>query len=169
MAALEALRRRTLGRLHDAYAAGQLSDGTLEHRLELALEASCSHDLDSATWDLPTIGASLWQSVHSRVAHHPAPARCHRLLFGLPRPLSLELGEQPRSWLIGRSSECDVVLSHPLISRRHALLSTRGDRCAIRDLDSANGVTVNGRRVSTAVLQPGDELTFGEALNAAVR
>lgn len=63
---------------------------------------------------------------------------------------------------LGRSRECDCVLDDPNISRRHAELrqASNGD-WAIRDLGSTNGVKINGRRVDSARLAPGDEVTLG--------
>jgi predicted component of type VI protein secretion system len=63
---------------------------------------------------------------------------------------------------IGRSKDCDCVLDDPNISRRHAELrrSDVGDWQVV-DLGSTNGVKVNGRRVSSARLSPGDEVTLG--------
>jgi predicted component of type VI protein secretion system len=63
---------------------------------------------------------------------------------------------------LGRSKECNCVFDDPNVSRRHAELrrSSNGD-WHIVDLRSTNGVKVNGRRVSSARLSPGDEVTLG--------
>ncbi|GIV23323.1 MAG: FHA domain-containing protein [Bacteroidia bacterium] len=67
-----------------------------------------------------------------------------------------------RTFLLGRSSECDIVLSHPEVSGRHALLTIHPDgRVEIQDVGSKNGVYVNGEKVLTKFLQPGDTLFFG--------
>ena len=63
---------------------------------------------------------------------------------------------------IGRSSDNDVVIDSLLVSRRHARLDCTGGRCAVEDLGSANGLFVNGKRVSHAVLNPGDRLRLGD-------
>jgi hypothetical protein len=63
--------------------------------------------------------------------------------------------------MIGRSRECDVVVSDPNVSRRHIELR-RGERgWAAVDLGSTNGMKVNGRRLSHAELEPGDRITIG--------
>jgi hypothetical protein len=63
--------------------------------------------------------------------------------------------------LVGRSRECDVVVSDPNVSRRHIELR-RGERgWAAVDLGSTNGMKVNGRRVEHAELEPGDRITIG--------
>ena len=63
---------------------------------------------------------------------------------------------------IGRSKDADCVLRDPNVSRRHAELrqADSGD-WEIVDLGSTNGVKVNGRRVSSSRLRPGDEVTVG--------
>jgi FhaA, N-terminal domain/FHA domain len=63
--------------------------------------------------------------------------------------------------LIGRSRECDIVVSDPNVSRRHIELR-RGERgWAAVDLGSTNGMKINGRRLSHAELEPGDRITIG--------
>ena len=63
--------------------------------------------------------------------------------------------------LVGRSRECDVVMSDQNVSRRHIELR-RGERgWAAVDLGSTNGMKVNGRRLSHAELEPGDRITIG--------
>jgi hypothetical protein len=63
---------------------------------------------------------------------------------------------------IGRSKEVECVLRDPNVSRRHAELrrSATGD-WTIVDLGSTNGIKVNGRRVSSTRLSPGDQITVG--------
>ena len=63
---------------------------------------------------------------------------------------------------IGRSKSVECVLSDPNVSRRHAELR-RGDNgdWQIVDLGSTNGIKVNGRRVPSTRLSPGDQVTVG--------
>jgi hypothetical protein len=63
--------------------------------------------------------------------------------------------------VIGRSRDCDVVISDPNVSRRHAEVRRGEDGWWVVDLDSTNGVKVNGRRVDEAPLQPGDRIRIG--------
>lgn len=64
--------------------------------------------------------------------------------------------------VLGRSKEADCVFDDQNISRRHAELrrSANGD-WQIVDLNSTNGVKVNGRKVDTSRLSPGDDVTLG--------
>jgi hypothetical protein len=63
--------------------------------------------------------------------------------------------------VIGRSQRCDYVLSDPNVSRRHFELQLRGTDWYLVDLDSTNGVSVNGRRVASSRLEPGDVILVG--------
>ncbi len=63
--------------------------------------------------------------------------------------------------LFGRHEECDVQLNSKKVSRRHCLLATTADYLVVRDLGSTNGVKVNGQKVITGTLVPGDELMIG--------
>jgi pSer/pThr/pTyr-binding forkhead associated (FHA) protein len=69
----------------------------------------------------------------------------------------------PGGAVIGRSRECDIVLSDSNVSRRHAeIRPVGGDGWTITDLGSTNGVKVNGRTIgSPTPLEPGDEVVVG--------
>jgi len=63
--------------------------------------------------------------------------------------------------LLGRHQECDVQIDSRKISRRHCCIAQVENTLLIRDLDSTNGIKVNGERVREAHLVPGDEVTIG--------
>ena len=64
--------------------------------------------------------------------------------------------------LVGRSPSSDIQLASRKISRLHCCLCLLEDSVCVRDLDSTNGVRVNGDKVSAGRLGPGDELTIGD-------
>ena len=64
--------------------------------------------------------------------------------------------------VLGRDPACDVVLNDSKCSRRHAVLEDGPAGIAVRDEGSANGIYVNGRRVETAHMKPGDTLRLGD-------
>jgi hypothetical protein len=68
---------------------------------------------------------------------------------------------EKRRVLLGRSRECDIQVEDPNVSRRHAELRQEGSSYWIVDLDSTNGVEVNGQRVKRAKLSNGDSFTVG--------
>jgi ABC transport system ATP-binding/permease protein len=65
---------------------------------------------------------------------------------------------------VGRLPDNDVVLDDLLVSRRHARLDLTPAGPRITDLGTGNGTYVNGRRVTEAVLAPGDVIGIGHAL-----
>jgi hypothetical protein len=67
-----------------------------------------------------------------------------------------------RRVVLGRSRDCDIQIEDANVSRRHAELRQEGTAYWIVDLDSTNGIEVNGRRVKRAKLEPGDSFTVGE-------
>ena len=62
------------------------------------------------------------------------------------------------SMTFGRSVKCELCFSDAELSRRHAEFYLKGDVLEVKDLASANGLLVNREKVTTAVLQPGDQL-----------
>jgi len=64
-------------------------------------------------------------------------------------------------YIIGRSPGSDVVLEDTGCSGRHAIFFWRDDRTMVRDLDSANGIKVNGERTLEAEIRIGDCLSVG--------
>ena len=65
---------------------------------------------------------------------------------------------------LGRSSENDVCLVDPILSRHHCRISFHGGVLLVEDLDSANGTLVNGDEVKTAELHDGDTVTIGDTV-----
>lgn len=61
---------------------------------------------------------------------------------------------------IGRSDECDVMISDPRVSRRHAKISHINERYLLIDLNSSGGSYINGRPVVQKLLESGDVITL---------
>lgn len=67
--------------------------------------------------------------------------------------------------VIGRNSECDLVLEPKSVSRRHAAIARKGASYELKDLGSTRGTFVDGRRVKQAViLRDGETIQIGEIL-----
>ena len=64
--------------------------------------------------------------------------------------------------VVGRDPDCDVVLQGRSVSRKHAIVERIGDTWVARDLGSANGLFVEGKRVSEAPLSSGASVRFGD-------
>jgi pSer/pThr/pTyr-binding forkhead associated (FHA) protein len=73
----------------------------------------------------------------------PAP----KLMIKRPDGQVRELDWDREVVAIGRDGANDIIIDHPLASRRHARFERSEDGCFIRDLDSTNGTFVNEQRV----------------------
>ena len=72
----------------------------------------------------------------------------------------LELNEG--IFAVGRNASCQLSLDDPLVSRRHAIFELSGAGVTIEDLNSRNGVIVNGHRIDAKVsLSVGDRVLIG--------
>ena len=63
--------------------------------------------------------------------------------------------------LVGRHTDCDVRLPLPDVSRRHCRLQFVEGCWQVIDLNSLNGIQVNGEAVLQAPLAQGDRLKIG--------
>jgi hypothetical protein len=64
--------------------------------------------------------------------------------------------------VVGRDPACDIVLNDSKCSRRHAIVEETAQGVVIRDSGSANGIYVNGKKVESSPLRPGDIVRLGE-------
>src|SRR5688572_5121701 len=72
----------------------------------------------------------------------------------------LELAEG--EFVVGRNASCQLSLDDPLVSRRHARLMVAPSGVLIEDLQSRNGVLVNGQRIHGQLpLDVGDRVLIG--------
>jgi pSer/pThr/pTyr-binding forkhead associated (FHA) protein len=67
--------------------------------------------------------------------------------------------------VLGRSPECDVVVSDPSISRRHAELHLVESELHIKDLESRNGTFAADVRIQKCQLRLGEIIRFFAASN----
>lgn len=102
----------------------------------------------------------------------PAPAADRRAPGAGPGPLP---GTQIRRWIeingnrhqisrptlvMGRSTEADVRIDDPGVSRRHCEIRT-GTPATIQDLGSTNGIVVDGQHTTRATLRDGSRIVVG--------
>jgi len=62
---------------------------------------------------------------------------------------------------IGRTSDNDIVIDSPSVSRRHAVVERDGDGYVIKDSGSVNGMTINGNDANSTTLKDGDIIAIG--------
>ncbi len=67
----------------------------------------------------------------------------------------------PGRFVIGRTTDNDMQVDSKFVSRHHMQLVTTVDGCVVEDLNSTNGVYLNGKRVRRHRLQPGDVIKLG--------
>ena len=89
------------------------------------------------------------------------PAPMQWALVNLKNETNEKYPIQGDSVMVGRDRTCQVVLSHPAVSRRHARITLSGTSYVLEDLKSANGTYVNNTRVERVKLKPGDIVRFG--------
>ena len=76
----------------------------------------------------------------------------------MSRRLVLDDGRNQRELVVrermtvGRDPGCDITDTDPRLSRRHAEFLASAAAWSVRDLESRNGVRVNGRSVREATL-----------------
>ncbi len=107
-----------------------------------AMQASVEKMTGSPTADKrqKTAGTSPWKLVATG-----------GLLHGKSYPLA---GKS----VIGRDTSVDIVIAGTHLSRKHVELTVKAGAIAVKDLNSANGTFINGKRVSEGFLKNGDEL-----------
>src|SRR5262245_34822813 len=76
----------------------------------------------------------------------------------LAHDLEVPIGQ----FVIGRTSDCQLSLDDPLVSRRHAVLVVDIEGVFLDDLGSRNGVFVNGTRIEgRSRITDGDAIRIG--------
>jgi hypothetical protein len=108
------------------------------------------------------LAAAPAQSVGAQVVQLPRPiGSALRVLVrdeggtGVVYPLG-------RHTTIGRTPDNDIQVDTTFVSRHHAVLLSGLDHCIIEDLNSTNGLQVNGQRVDRQLLHDGDIVTIGK-------
>ena len=73
---------------------------------------------------------------------------------------------QPQGLVIGRAADqCELVVAHATVSRRHARLTVSGEALQVEDLGSTNGTAVNGvalKAGTPVALHAGTKLRLGD-------
>ena len=67
-----------------------------------------------------------------------------------------------KNLLVGRRESCDIVLRFSNVSAHHCQLTCNGGYWYVKDLQSRNGIKVNGSRVTEKRFDPGDELSIAK-------
>jgi hypothetical protein len=144
-------REQALALLRAGCAQGYMSVDTFERRVEQTFAAGTVSELRGLVGDLAGAHSPLRRVL----------ARLGRTHAFAPDAVAVALPEDGPV-TVGRSHSCEVVLSHPTVSRRHLELRPAGPgQWVAIDVGSLNGTWLSNRRVARALVVPGDELWLG--------
>jgi chromosome segregation ATPase len=124
---------------------------TLEEARQTATDTAANQGLRDAA-----------QAAETPAAAEPVPEGAARLLIHTEegREVVHVLG---RRTSIGRTPDNDLQIDAKFVSRHHAVILVGPVHSIIEDLNSTNGVYVNGRRITRNTLKDGDTVLFGRA------
>ncbi len=130
-------------------------------RIESRAELSAGDQLAIGDYDLAFQGEAepVANTLPSPKPVSEPPARL--VVLGQPAA-GAEFSLTKRALRIGRDERLDIWINHKSISHEHAEIQVEDGKVMVYDLESANGVRVNGVNVSRAVLEAGDVLELGE-------
>lgn len=81
------------------------------------------------------------------------------VVSGMLLGLQVELRDAPV--VIGRSSDCELSMPHPSVSRQHCRIWRDADQFFIEDMGSTNRTYLNGKPIQRAELRDGDQVSVG--------
>jgi Mg-chelatase subunit ChlD/pimeloyl-ACP methyl ester carboxylesterase len=124
---------------------------------------------DNATWLLILLLMVLIGGGVAAVVLH-TQRRPARGPAAVARSAGVRVDGEPGRWAgfrrgvlqIGREPSSELVLSDPQVSRIHARILQTSQGYVIEDLNSTNGTFVNGQRITTQYLRPGDRIQVGD-------
>lgn len=152
-------RERIAETLRRSWCEGYLSFDTFSERVDLAYRARSWEELRRLIFDLPPAPIRallrLWHRVAAAFAADRDEVDAEAGELHLPERADVAL-------LLGRAADCDFRLSDETVSRHHAELRYDDGMWVISDLNSTNGVYVNGRRVWHAEIRPGDQIALAK-------
>lgn len=107
------------------------------------IEKTLRREASTATWK--TVGFSYFVVIHGEHLGKRFPMK-----------------DEPM--LIGRVPDCQIRFSDPNVSRKHCNVIPDGPAAILQDLDSTNGIYVNGEKKSVWVLKNGDQVGIGRSI-----
>jgi hypothetical protein len=135
---------------------GQLEEREfLIRRLERS-ESNNANVLGRIQTSMERLGSAVTPGVNGAAAPEWSP---ELIRIDGDRSISHTLGRRTR---IGRAPGCELHIDSSSVSRHHALILAGTREAIIEDLNSTNGVILNGRKVTRQVLNDGDIVTIGD-------
>ena len=141
-------------------AALERTRGALEEREFLIRRLERSETNNANVWDEFRPASKGWDRSRRRRSAGVAAEWAPELIrIDGDRSISHPLARRTR---IGRAPGCELHIDSSSVSRHHALILAGTREAIIEDLNSTNGVILNGRKVTRQVLNDGDIVTIGE-------
>ena len=98
-----------------------------------------------------------------RISYRPrTPARL--VMLGDPSPGAEFSLPMEGTVALGRSEDLQIPINHRSVSREHAEIVCEAANYSVRDCESANGVNINGKKVSEHALRSGDVMELGQVM-----
>jgi chromosome segregation ATPase len=134
-----------------------------EARNALTERDSLIHRLEEETANSAVLLGSIQQRLESTGTHEISHDGDKRLLTRSEGDSEVVhvLG---RKTSVGRTPDNDLQIDAKFISRHHAVILAGPAHTIIEDLNSTNGVLVNGRRITRQTLKDGDSVVIGKTL-----
>jgi pSer/pThr/pTyr-binding forkhead associated (FHA) protein len=128
-----------------------------------SLLLDCGHDIDKISTLVEPILEAPKRCTTAYYIQAVTTGRTAFLTTNLANPSQSQLTSISSTWLIGRSRNCAISISHPSISRCHAVIGHSPEGFYIMDVGSSNGTFLNGLRLPVLerqALTDGDQISL---------
>ncbi len=134
-----------------------------EARAALTDRDSLIRRLEEETANSAVLLGAIQQRLDSTGSHEIAPDGDKRLLIRSEGDSEV-VHVLSRKTSVGRTPDNDLQIDAKYISRHHAVILAGPAHTIIEDLNSTNGVLVNGRRITRQTLKDGDAVVIGKTV-----
>ena len=134
-----------------------------EARTALTERDSLIHRLEEETANSAVLLGSIQQRLESTGSHEISHDGDKRLLIRSEGDSEV-VHVLTRKTSVGRTPDNDLQIDAKFISRHHAVILAGPAHTIIEDLNSTNGVLVNGRRITRQTLKDGDSVVIGKTM-----
>jgi len=149
--------RATAGSSITAGAAMSLSTQRLQNQIETDIDVARQKSPKKRAVEEPVVD-ELGRTSTMQAAASSLPAPVPAVLIPIDGGEPIVLDRQVMR--MGRSAECDIPWNKQGVSSMHCEFCFEGNWWKVSDLESKNGVQVNGVDVTSRMLLPGDRLTI---------